>query len=338
MDGLKTNCFPAQGSILSAEAILKSVLPHYPVTPPFCRCQFFKAHINDIYRAGSGESTYYLRVSRSGWRTRKELLAEIAFVKDLNRSGIPAALPVKAADGTYLRSIRAPEGLRWAVLFTEAAGTPLDIADHRHNSQFGSLLGRIHRLADQWPMDFHRHHLDVPHLLRRPSRLISRYYRQRQQDCRFLREITGELERKIGSLPVESPAYGICHGDYQSDNVHFDSLGRPTLFDFDLCGHGWRAYDIAVFAWKILLSREVTTGKVDWLESFSAFMNGYQQERALSQAEFAVLDVFVLARIIWSLGIAVSRSVYTGCRVLDDELLDHHLRLIRSLIEKFKIL
>lgn len=334
----KHTCFPAQGSILSAQALLESVLTRYPVEPSFSGCLFFKAHINDIYRARAGESVYYLRVSKAGWRSRQELQAEIDLVLYLHRSGIPAALPVETADSDYLVSLPAPEGERWGVLFEEAAGHPLAIADRQHTSLFGRLLGRIHRLADHWSGDFQRPHLDTVYLLERPLRLLGCYYSYRPEDCRFLREICGELERKIACLPARPPVYGICHGDYQSDNVHFHNGGQPTLFDFDLCGYGWRAYDIAVFVWKVLLSREVAAHKVDWAECFSAFVNGYQQEREPEAVEFGILNAFVLARIVWSLGIAISRSVYTGCRVLDDGLLDRHLKIIRTLIDRFKIL
>ena len=41
------------------------------------------------------------------------------------------------------------------------------------------------------------------------------------------------------------------HGDVQGHNHHLTEDGQIIWFDFDLCGWGWRAYDIAYYYTRI---------------------------------------------------------------------------------------
>ena len=47
-------------------------------------------------------------------------------------------------------------------------------------------------------------------------------------------------------LPISALQPGFCHGDASGGNAHIS--GRTiTFFDFDCCGCGFRAYDVAVY-------------------------------------------------------------------------------------------
>ena len=41
---------------------------------------------------------------------------------------------------------------------------------------------------------------------------------------------------------------GFCHGDFHGWNA-CEKDGSFTFYDFDCCGWGYRAYDLAVFPW-----------------------------------------------------------------------------------------
>ena len=71
------------------------------------------------------------------------------------------------------------------------------------------------------------------------------------------------------------------------------------MFDFDQCGYGWRAFDIAKFlhiaiTWKI----DVTVR--------NSFLEGYQTVRQLNAAELNSIPIFVKAAHIWVMGIGTS--------------------------------
>ena len=113
---------------------------------------------------------------------------------------------------------------------------------------------------------------------------------------------------RLRAAPWAPPASGLCHGDLHPGNVRFDAAGKPTLFDFDCCGYGWRVYDLAVFHWNIYMERRPTR----WRERrWEAFLRGYERVRALPGGLHECLPFFLVARQIWLLGLdAAGKSGY----------------------------
>ena len=84
-------------------------------------------------------------------------------------------------------------------------------------------------------------------------------------------------------LPLSVPAYGICVGDVHSGNTHFTEQNEATLFDFDQCGYGWRAFDIAKFVHVAMRMKTDVTVR-------NSFLEGYQPIRKLSLLQFLLLS------------------------------------------------
>ena len=76
---------------------------------------------------------------------------------------------------------------------------------------------------------------------------------------------------------IPSPKQGFCHGDFHAANAHLTEGNTVTFFDFDCCGFGYRAYDIAIFKWDSRLM-----GKEKETERWEAFLRGYMGLRDLS--------------------------------------------------------
>lgn len=70
--------------------------------------------------------------------------------------------------------------------------------------------------------------------------------------------------------------------------MHFQG-DQVTLFDFDHCGYGWRAYDLAPFY-----------HAPDALQK--AFFQGYETLRPLTQGERDCLPIFAKLRMLWDAG------------------------------------
>ncbi|MGH2409330.1 MAG: phosphotransferase, partial [Chloroflexota bacterium] len=68
----------------------------------------------------------------------------------------------------------------------------------------------------------------------------------RPDDEAYVRGLAGSLRERVRKLPASALDWGICHGDLHLANAHVDEEGTMTVFDFDLCGYGWRAMDLAV--------------------------------------------------------------------------------------------
>ena len=62
----------------------------------------------------------------------------------------------------------------------------------------------------------------------------------------FLKAFIKELEQQI-KVNRTNWKRGLCHGEIYTGNIHRNELEALTIFDFDFCGYGWRAYDVASF-------------------------------------------------------------------------------------------
>ena len=141
--------FPVHNSTLAGPALAQRVLSKYHLPSPIS-CNFLRNGVNDtdIVKAGSG--TYFLRVYRYGWRTKAEIQAELAMLTYLHKGRLPVSWPLERKDGPCLTPIAAPEGVRYAALFTNAPGKGVDW-NAKNSCSYGELVGRIHVCLDKAP-------------------------------------------------------------------------------------------------------------------------------------------------------------------------------------------
>lgn len=100
---------------------------------------------------------------------------------------------------------------------------------------------------------------------------------------RVATELRVEIERIRDRLRAFDPGptgWGIIHGDPQDLNYHLTADGKIKIFDFDLCGFGWRAYDFACYYTRIA-------------ERFrQSALDGYESVRPLSLVEREMIPTF----------------------------------------------
>jgi Ser/Thr protein kinase RdoA (MazF antagonist) len=133
-----------------------------------------------------------------------------------------------------------------------------------------------------------------------------------------LQEASRGIRGRFNELPQEAPYYGMIHGDVIRANAQVADDGAVTILDFDLCGPGWRAYDVASY-------QQVAGTK----EARRAFIEGYQAVRELSARELALLPVFEAARHIFSLGIPASNVHGWGKTCITDTIISGSLDGLR---------
>ena len=98
---------------------------------------------------------------------------------------------------------------------------------------------------------------------------------------------------------------------------------KVTFFDFDDCGLGWRAYDLATFRWNLLVNEQDET-------VWQAFLQGYQQERTIRERDLEAVPLFVVVRDIWMAGQQASNAGLWGFMYVDDHYLDSELRYLKK--------
>jgi Ser/Thr protein kinase RdoA (MazF antagonist) len=317
----KTEYFPILRSILAAEALAGVVADAYGLAN--VRCRLIKAVILDTYQVLSAAGLHILRVYPARRRTLAEIRAELELLRYLQDHGAAVSVPVPQANGDYLLALPAPEGARYAALFTYAEGEPLSQHEQADAVRaYGRALAEVHAMADSLPRPLARPALDWEWLIERPLEELAQLWGRASEKWLYLRGVADRLQPAIAALPLSSPYYGLCHGDAGSANAHVTANGNLTLFDFDFCGYGWRAYDIGTF-----LSGEPA-------ETTQAFLTGYQAVRSLPKFEMDTLPLFQAAQSIWMLGTRASYINEWGTTHFTDRFVTHVLDFIKRIIEQ----
>ncbi len=320
---------PVIHSIPSGEALMSTVLSNYPIGKPCC-CQIYKRGLNDTYLVETESERYILRLYRWGWRTREEIDFELELLAFLHDRNQPIAYPIAREDGSFTTEVAAPEGKRFAAIFSYAPGKAVnEKLDGVQSQHLGAALATIHHTLDSFSTNYSRPHLSSEYLLERSMLAIASLYKHRRSDLEYLQAQIEQIKAQLQALEVPNspPAYGICVGDVHSGNAHFNEH-QPTLFDFDQCGYGWRAFDIAKFM------HVAITWKIDGtVRNF--FLEGYQAIRQLDTAELASVPIFIQVAHIWVMGISASVvGDVLPYGWFTDEWLDRRLAILKSLDEQ----
>jgi Ser/Thr protein kinase RdoA (MazF antagonist) len=273
---------------------------------------------NDHYLVTAGDGAQYVcRIYEQGDRFRRvesDYLYEIEWLAFLRARELPVSFPLPRRDGSYLGQLSAPEGLRYCALFSLAQGEPLSVKDPEHLYTMGEMMARIHVASNTFATNQARKPIDLGYLLERPLARVDRHWTE-DHVANFdlvetaAQEARGELEGLLGRFPADG--WGPIGGDFHPNSVYFDEAGRPTFFNFDLCGPGWRAYDIAAF----LSNAELMHAPAELAEALFA---GYYAVRPLSEAEHAAIHPFLPIRRIWLMGAFAREEGLVGHTFMGD--------------------
>lgn len=281
---------PAAYSTLAADGLSRLVAEQYGLSDP--QAVLVRRGFNDNYRITAGRQRYILRVylhNKYYVSGPDDLRFELDLLDHLEHAGVRVATAVPRQSGDKLGTLQAPEGHRHYALFRYAPGTAVRLPNHEHTRALGAALARVHLAADSFESAYPRHSLDLRALIDAPLQRLAPYLVKRPADLEYLQTTADEIRTRLTALPVPPGGWGIVHGDPHTGNCRF--TGRHVaLFDFDTCGYGWRAYDVAIFM-----------GEGQYHHR-PAFLAAYQSVRPLSAAEVGELRTFAKGRAIWDAG------------------------------------
>ncbi|MBI4028348.1 MAG: prolyl oligopeptidase family serine peptidase [Verrucomicrobia bacterium] len=292
--------FPITYSRLAPDALLAEVMPDYDVGKAV-ECRLLCAGLNDSYFVRTARGQFILRAYRPGWRSLPEIQYEIDVLSHLHAKGVPVSAPLRSRDGGFTRAVRAPEGGRQVALFTFACGKAVDHRIEEQTALYAGMMARIHSATGDFASACPRP-LDIDHLLDQPLKCIEPFLKNRAADWTYLRELVDQLRCRLTALPLHALEQGFCHGDFHGGNAHISEDHTVTFFDFDCCGFGWRAYDIAVFRW--------AAGRED--KRWALFLKSYTEHRKLNELDLDAVPLFVAIRDIWLLGLYTQNADYIG--------------------------
>jgi Ser/Thr protein kinase RdoA (MazF antagonist) len=289
-------------------AVAERALPEWNLAA--AKLELVSRSENVVFRVDAdGGRRFALRVHRPGYHTLAELESEPLWTAALNQAGIGTPLPEPTRAGGHYAVVGVPgtREVRHVGLVPWFEGVPLhekiekapDAASRdAHFAKLGRLMAAMHDQAVAWqpPSHFQRHALDADGLMGEAP-FWGRFWDLPQLTA-AQREILSDARVRIRARLLEygkdRGTYSMIHGDLRSANVLVTG-DRVHVIDFDDAGFGWHQYDMAV-----ALFDHATGPSYEPIRD--ALIAGYRRGRSISDEDLALLPLFVLTRMLASLG------------------------------------
>lgn len=323
---------PVTYSIVSADALVNQVLPGYDLGE-VASCKLQYNGVNDTFKITlETGNTYFIRVYRSRWRSCEEVAYEVDILNHLHFKGISVAYPIPRTDGSFINTIDAPEGPRCVVLFHTAIGKEPDyeVDPEAKAYGYGKAVALLHAASDDFISSHHRTPLDLDFLYRQTITPVRPYLLHRPEDWAYIQAYTDRFFQRLSNMSPDKLDRGFCHADLQGYHAHVDTDGKMTFFDFDCCGPGFRAYDMAVFRWVSRLKEKEAV----WWEPY---LRGYLEVRPLSDLDIQSIPWFVAGRYLWHVWLHTTNANDWGCGWLDDNYFDRLLKNLRAVETNYSL-
>lgn len=265
---------------------------------------------NDTYKLEVSTGTYILRIYRHQWRSLEEINFEIDSLLFLKNTDFNISYPIQKNDLEYLTLLEAPEGIRYALLMSYSEGIESRYENHEDAYMYGSEVAKLHKLSNNFKPKYKKNDITMDYLLYDSIQVITKYLDKDEASKKYFDGFISKLLVKIKKLSTKKLNYGFCHGDLHGGNAHQNAQDFE-FFDFDFCGFGWRAYDIAVFRWGCKLrSREE--------ELWSSYLSGYSSINPISEPELEWTKYFLIIRDLWVMALHINNSKDFGTTLIGD--------------------
>ena len=296
--------------------------------------QFVSRSENVSYRVTSRENIdYVLRFHRPGYHDIDELISEHVWIDALRDRDIPCPQYLLTPRGEHYTSVAIDGTNHYAGLALWVAGEPLGQAiDEQKNSievscrfrSLGRILGQFHTQATEWhpPTGFKRQVLDSEGFFG-DKPFWGRFWEidgssraQRNKLSRFRIEC---LER-LAALAKTNELFSVIHADLHMWNLIVNENDLHVI-DFDDCGFGWHAYDLAV-------ALGPQFDYVDYESIESLVLEGYEDVRTMPRITREYIPLFLVIRSLAHIGWMAARPEHRRHLNLDSQLA--HIERIRK--------
>ncbi len=324
--------FSVISSILSASDIALFVRGKYSLASS-ATCKLIKTGINHTYRIDCESESFIFRIYSYNWRTEEEITEELNLLQLLKKNDISVSYPIADTLGNLIQTIKAPEGQRFAVLFSFAKGHKILNYNKEAHYQVGRLMARIHRLTiDQ--QQKRTNYTEVT-ILNQPLEYIREFLSDETDEMQFLKNTRPLLEKEFLNANKQHLRKGIVHLDIWFDNLHISDKNEITLFDFDFCGNGWLCLDIAYY---ILQLHNTEKNEIELSEKMEAFYNGYQTVEKISDEERRLIPILGICLYYFYLGVQCSRFDNWSNTFLNEVYLKRYITImVKGYYEKTKL-
>lgn len=287
----------------------RAALTAFGVEPAALRFVHLSENITFKVTDARDGSPLVLRLHRPWYHDIAALRSEHVWTRALVRAGVAAPEPLLTQDGEDFAQVEVPATgeRRWAglarwvdgELLAEVVARETDpVVNARHFAKLGTIMAAMHDQATGWtpPVGFQRHALDADGLMGEAPfwgpfwehALLSPGERS------LLLATRDRLHAALLRYGKPARTYSLIHADLHPHNVLIDGT-HAAVIDFDDSGFGWHQYDLAVAL--VAYQRD---------PAFAAFREacvaGYRSVRAMSEADLALLPMFLLIRGMAQIG------------------------------------
>lgn len=307
---------------LSADSVKELIESHYDL-PELTRCRLYVLGLHDNYLIETGDRKYILRIYRKDWRSQEEALFELELLAFLGDRAGGVAFPVPTSNSELSFTIDSPEGQREAALFPYARGyAPGKEISIEESHLLGKAVANIHNLSDDFIPSYERRILDINYLLDDSVAAIGPFLDSSSRV--YLKILRKRLHHALASVSIDKMLVGICIGDVNASNFHIDTDKQLTLFDFDQCGYGFRAFDIGKYISSLPLNTQRKVLRM-------AFIDGYKRVRTLTPQEYASIPYFEIISVIWVMAIHVYNVDRIGYKLLEGPFWNQRMAILKQL-------
>ncbi|MCW3795161.1 phosphotransferase [Paenibacillus sp. LS1] len=267
-------------------------------------CLFWLRGLNDTYRVRTSTGMYILRIYRTEI-AEADVQYELSLLSQLKNVLASAEHTdigeyIKKNDQSDYTVLEVAEGKRVAVMFRYIEGTENNLEDEESCYAFGQSAAELHKAMDQVNVELPRYELDLKFLIDEPLERIINYIGENNEAAVFLHTFATALKERIVAVSGQGLDVGLCHGDMHGNNNAFQQDHQFIHYDFEWAAKGWRAYDLAQVKVRKRQSNERKVALWD------ALMAGYRSVRSFSTENEQAVDLFIVARRFWVMGLDVA--------------------------------
>ncbi len=319
--------FPVTNSNLSATHIGLFLQEKYSLSKD-TKCQLIKAGINDTYLVTDNSNKFVFRVYSLNWRTNEEIVEEIKLLNQLKQNDISISYPLSDNKNNYIQTLNAPEGDRFAVLFTFASGEKLHITSKETHFQIGQLMARLHKITHNQKLNRIDYTPEV--ILIDSLKKVSSFLTNDSEEMTFMKSAQLYLAKEFENADTSQIRQGVVHLDIWFDNLNITNDNKVTIFDFDFCGNGWLCLDIAYYILQ-LHNIEKYEAK-EYQPKVDSFINGYESVTPISAEEKRLIPMLGASLYFFYLGIQCQRYDNWSNSFLSENYLK---RFINGLVKRY---
>ncbi len=293
--------FPVLASTLSETALGNFITEKYPLSENL-NCKLFRTGVNHTYFISDHETKFVFRVYCHKWRTKIEIEQELELLNLLKQNSLSVSYPISDRNGNFIQEINAPEGIRYAVLFSFAEGQKMRFMSNETCFSIGSLMAKIHNVTESKKID--RINYDSETLLNQSYTNLKPFFDEDLDEMKFLKEIGSKMSTRIKERNLLENKNGIVHLDIWYDNLSVNNENEITIFDFDNCGNGAFILDVGYFCKQLFF---IESDKNEYELKAKSFLNGYQKIRNLSETEMESIPDAGASIFVFYLGVQAQR-------------------------------